>query len=178
MMLTDSSVIGLPELSLTNRGVKGWQKRLQVPLHMQKNYFTVSLSDLSAPVRLAYVQREIAAAGLAAGTHDDAAHERLAGASAGLRAEAERKAGIARLLVSAGKAMTWPQKAALVRARFGTEGTSDNSLMRIAKAVEGVDPINSAPVLLADYSASGAPRADTCAKGRRDEKLWQRFAPG
>ena len=75
-----------------------------------------------------------------------------------MRAEAERKAAIARLLVSAGVALTWPQKVTLARECFGDDGTSDKSLNRISTAVEGVDPINFAPALVADYRLQGAPR--------------------
>ena len=140
------ALMGLGEIPTCRKNAGNWLRRRGITLQFVPSKGgpaeAVALSDLPAPVRLACVQREIAAAGLAAGTYDDAAHERLAGASAGMRAEAERKAGIARLLVTAGKAMTWPQKAALVRARFGADGTPEPSLMRIAKAVEGVDPIN------------------------------------
>ena len=62
-----------------------------------------------------------------------------------MRAKAERKAEIDRFLVTAGKALTWPQKVAMVAQNFRPEGASKPNLTRLLKAVEGVDPINFAP---------------------------------
>ena len=55
--------------------------------------------------------------------------------------------------------MIWAEKVAILRGRHGEDGTSKPSLMRILKAVEGVEPINFAPALLAVYSRDSAPKA-------------------
>ena len=114
-------------------------------------YEFVSLTDLPAEVRLAYVQRECERGGLASGTYDDAAHERFAEAPPKMRAEAERKAAVARLLLTAGKLLSWPEKVALVARELGERGASPASLRRVLEDVEGIDPVNFAPALLADY---------------------------
>ena len=48
----------------------------------------------------------------------------------------------------------------ILQSRFGAKGVSKPSLTRLLKAVEGVDPINFAPALLADYCRDGAPVAE------------------
>jgi len=134
----------------------------------------VHLSDLPAPVRLAYVAREAERAGLAPGVQDDAAHVAFAQAPATMRAKAERRAAIARFLLTIGKGLSWPEQAALAGDKFGPEGTSESSLKLILKAVEGVDPINFAlalllwpfcsgpfaPALLPGHDKSGRPSAE------------------
>lgn len=96
-------------------------------------------------MRIAYTERQIAASGLASGTYDDAAQAAFCAACPSMRAKAERKAEIDRFLVTAGKALTWPQKVAMVAQNFRPEGASKPNLTRLLKAVEGVDPINFAP---------------------------------
>ena len=86
-----------------------------------------------------------------------------------MRDGAERKAAIARDLMTLGSQLTWAERIAILRGRHGEDGTSKPSLMRISKAVEGVDPINFAPALLADYSRDGAPKADL------SEAAWSLF---
>ena len=119
----------------------------------------VALSDLPALVRRAYVERQLETAGLPAGTYDETAHERLAEMPPKMRAEAERKAEIARLLLTVGKALPWSQKLSLVKSRFGEKGVSQPSLIRLLTAVKGIDPINFAPALMADYRLDCAPSA-------------------
>ena len=143
-----ASIAGLPGVPSTNRGVRDWLKRLEIPIEEQGNRFTFNQSNLPEPVRIAYTERQIAASGLASGTFDDAAQMTFCAACPSMRAKAEREAEIARFLVTAGKALTWPQKVALVAQKFGPEGASKPNLTRLLKAVEGVDPINFAPALL------------------------------
>jgi len=92
-------------------------------------------------------------------SYDEAAHDAFADMPPKMQAEAERKAAIARLLVSAGVALNWTQKVALARQRFGDDGTSEAPLVQIERAVEGVDAIDFAPAPVADYRLHGAPRA-------------------
>lgn len=158
MNLTVAAIVNLPGVPTTCRGVRDWLKRLAIPVLQDGKRFTFNLSDLPAAVRLAYITRQISAAGLPVGTYDEAAHEAFAELTPKMRASAERKAEIARLLLTAGKALSWPQRAKLARERFGDDGTSQPSLTRVLKAVEGVDPINFAPALAADYRLEGAPR--------------------
>ena len=119
-------------------------------------------STLPEEIRRAILAREMEATGLPQGIYDDEAHSRLAEMPVKMRVKAERKADIARPLLSAGKSLPWSEKLALVKARFGANGVSLPSLNRILRAVEGVDPVNFAPALLADYSLSGAPCAPMC----------------
>lgn len=114
-------------------------------------YEFVSLTDLPAEVRVAFVQRECERGGLPSGTYDDLAHERLAKAPPKMRAEAERKAAVARLLLTAGAVLTLTEKVALVARELGEKGASPASLRRILSDVEGIDPVNFAPALLAGY---------------------------
>lgn len=66
-------------------------------------YEATNLSDLPDSVRLAHVTRDIEAAGLVGGIYDEDAHGDFAATPSKMRAEAECKAEIARLLISAGK---------------------------------------------------------------------------
>ena len=56
-------------------------------------------------MRLAYITRQRDAAGLPAGTYDEAAHEAFAEMPPNMRTEAERKAEIAHVLLTVAKAM-------------------------------------------------------------------------
>ena len=154
MSLTVVSIAGLPGVPATNRGGREWLKRLDIALQAQGSRLIFNLSDLPEPVRIAYTERQIAAAGLVKGTYDDAAHAGLAAACPSIQAKALRKAVIARFLVTAGKALTWPQKVAMVAQKFGPEGASKPHLKRLLRAVEGVDPINFAPALLPGHKGS------------------------
>lgn len=119
----------------------------------------VELSDLPGPVRAAFLDREAEHLGLEPGTFDAAAHERLEDATPRMRARAEQAARVVRFIVSR-VAVGLTQEAAFAAARekFGAKGTSRATLLRLMKAVQGVDPVNFAPALLSDYSRSGRPR--------------------
>lgn len=119
----------------------------------------VAFSDLPSPVRRAYVERQLETAGQPPGAYDETAHERLAEMPPKMRAEAERKAEIARVLLTVGKALPWSQKLSLIKSRFGSKGVSQPSLTRLLTAIKGVDPINFAPALMADYRLDCAPSA-------------------
>lgn len=164
-MLKVSDLCALPGVPTTPFGVRKWLSRHAIQITPLGQTFTFHLSDpnLPAPVRVAYIQRECARAGLAAGVYDDHAHEVFADAPASMRAEAERKAAIARLLLTAGKLLSWPEKIALVASQFGEKGASDASLRRVLSAVEGVDPINFALALLA-ADKCGRPKTETSAE--------------
>ena len=56
------------------------------------------------------MHRDLEAAGLPLGDYDDVAHAALANAPPKMRAEADRKAGIAQFLLTGGKALSWPDK--------------------------------------------------------------------
>jgi len=56
------------------------------------------------------------------GVFHDHAHEVLADALPSMRADAERKAAVARLLVTAGKLLSWPEKIALAARRLAGGG--------------------------------------------------------
>ncbi|WP_165971728.1 DNA-binding domain-containing protein [Meridianimarinicoccus aquatilis] len=106
------------------------------------------LSDLPEPERRAFLDQHIAERGLPAGDYDDAAHAAFLAAPAAKREKAERKADIARYLLSIKDHAGWPDRVALVRAKFGTAGTSKDNLKLLLRQVKGLDPINFAPALL------------------------------
>ena len=149
-----ASIAGLPGVPSTKFGAHKWLKRLDISFQAQGNRFIFNLSDLPEPVRLAYTERQIAASGLAYGTYDDVAQAALARACPSMRAKAEHKAEIARFLVTAGTALTWPQKVAMVAQKFGSKGNSEANLKVLLRDVKGVDPINFAPALLPGHQGS------------------------
>lgn len=156
-MIGVADICGLPGVPTTPFGVRKWLRSNHVPLEQDGKRLTFSASDLPEPVRLAYQARQAESSGLAAGVPDDEAHAVLAAAKPSMQAEAERKAAIARVLMTAGLHLTWPQKIALITSKFGKKGVSNASLRRIMTDVEGVYPINFAPALLA-AEKSGRPQ--------------------
>lgn len=114
-------------------------------------FHAVALSDLPEPERLACLRRQIENLHLDPGTYDDAAHADFVQAAPSRRERAERKAAIARLLVSLGPDVGWADRLRLVRGQFGDKGTSKPRLQALLTAVKGVDPINYAPALLDHY---------------------------
>lgn len=156
MMLIVSDIVGLPGLPSTKFGIRQWLKRLAVPLVRDGNRFTFALSDLPAPVRAAFLDREAAEFGLDPGQYDEAAHARLEDATPRMRARAEADARLVTFIearVQAGLSQEDAFKAA--RAKFGPKGTSRATLLRNMKAVKGVDPVNFAPALLTDHCRVG-----------------------
>lgn len=111
----------------------------------------VELSDLPEPERRAVIEAQLTREGLTPGTYDDDAHAAFMAAPATMRAKAERKAQIAATLVAARRHSTGGELAAIIRSKHGSKGTSNASLKRLAKAIEGLDPINFAPALLDGY---------------------------
>lgn len=167
-----ADLLGLPGLPNTLFGLRKWLARHDIPVSLQGKRFTFELSDLPSEVRLAFVARDCAAGGLAAGEYDDAAHARLMAAPAGMRARAERRATMARVLVAAkARGLRPSERFALVRAQFGSDRTSTMSLRRLETAVEGVAPINFAPALLDDYRP-------VTAMAEMSDAAWQAFLKG
>ena len=125
------------------------------------NAAAVHLSDLPATVRRAVLEREAERAGLEPGVYDEEAHEELMGATPGMRAKAERLSEIARFVLARRNAgLSRAEVFAAVRAQFGADCTSDASLDRLSRRVDGVDPVNFAPALLDGYSRAGAPKVN------------------
>lgn len=120
----------------------------------------VSLAALPPDVRRALHERAIEYEGLEQGERDEAAHRRFEASPPKMRAKAERLAQIAYFLIKC-ELLGWTKNRAFeaVRARFGDEGNSTESLYRILKDVRGVDPINFAPALLDKYTCLGRPPA-------------------
>lgn len=120
-------------------------------------------------MRLARWHRELDRLHLEPGTRDDAAHATFMAASADRRTRAERKAAIAKMLTALrAQGLKEGARFALVRKRFGDKGTSTTSLKRLQRGVEGVDPINFAPVLLDDYKA-------TAQRAEMSQEAWRFF---
>jgi len=156
MKLTVADIIGLDSLPSTKMGAHKWLKRHEIPLTKEGKRFVFHLSDLPEPERRAYLTKCAADTGLPPGAYDDAAHATFWQAPVTMRAEAERKAAIACLLVSIRAHAGWSDRLALVRKRFGRKGTSKPSLKRLLAAIKGVDPINYTPALLAGYKTPAA----------------------
>ncbi|WP_243642050.1 DNA-binding domain-containing protein [Rhodovulum steppense] len=107
------------------------------------------MSDLPEPERLARLRKTCGDLHLEPGTYDEAAHAAFMEASPSLRGRAERKAAMARLLVS------------LIRNGIAPKGRrascpSGSPMKRRLTAVKGVDPINSAPALVPGYKGKAA----------------------
>lgn len=139
-----------------------WLRQAGVPLHIGTGnggrFEYVLAQDLPADVRRAYVLCEIEGAGLPAGEYDEDAHSRFAAATPAMQATALRKAKIARFLVKGGASSKRLPGLLYDAAReaFGPDGTDKMTLRRILRAVEGVDPVNFAPVLLPAYARNSA----------------------
>ena len=88
MMLAVSATVGLPGLPTTERGLRDWLKRLEVPVQHDGKRFTFSLLDLPEDVQLAYRLKLADEAGLAFGEQDDAAHLALMAKPVGVQATA------------------------------------------------------------------------------------------
>lgn len=154
-----AKLMGIGSIPTSKPGCLAWLKRNRVQPHVSGNTFLFSIADLPAPERQAYLAQCAAESGLSLGNYDDAAHEAFWQAPASMRAEAERKAAIACLLVSIRGHAGWDDRIALVHKRFGSKGSSKQTLKRILSAVKDVDPINYAPALLAGYKSVSAPAA-------------------
>ena len=120
----------------------------------------VRLIDLPQAERLAYLQRESEHLNLDPGVFDDVAHEAFMQAPPSRREQAERKAEIARFLVSLGDKIVWREREKLVHDRFGAKGNSARRLKAIMKRIKGFDPINVTPALLDNYTCGVKGRAD------------------
>lgn len=110
MQLTVADIVGLSGVPCTASGCQRWLKSSGICLEKTKNRLTFALSDLPPEVRRAVIERDIAAAGLPLGTYDEVAHQTLAQATPKMRDVAERKAAIARDLMTLGAKVTWAEK--------------------------------------------------------------------
>ena len=156
-MILVKSLLGIDPIPSHRTSASKWLARKGVPVRKIPvrggHADAVALSDLPEEVRLAWLSRDLEQRNLDPGTYDDAAHAVFLQASPSRRDRAERKAAIARYLVSMGTGLSWPERTRLVQEKFGRKGTSKPRLMAILKAVKGVDPINFAPALLDRYKA-------------------------
>lgn len=126
----------------------------------------VNVADLPDNIRRAFLEKHIAAQGMAAGTYDDDAHAVFEEAPATMRAAALRKADMAVYLLSIRAHHGWPERLAMMREKFGEKGVTVPSLKRLLAKVKGVDPVNFAPALLAGYTctATTAPISEEAIK--------------
>lgn len=157
-------LLGLGGVPSDRTAASKWLSRNGIPIHVGKskggNAEFVRLIDLPEAERLAYLQRESENLHLDPGVFDDVAHEAFMQAPPSRRERAERKAEIARFLVSLGDTIVWREREKLVHERFGAKGNSAQRLKAIMKRVQGVDPINFAPALLDKYTCGEKGRAD------------------
>lgn len=155
MKIAVKNILGLGRIPADRTSATKWLLRHGVSIHVARGnggaFECVNVVDLPDAERQAYLARCAAETGLPMGNYDDAAHEAFWAAPASMKAEAERKTAIASALVSLGSGVSWADRVAVMQERFGLRGTSKPSLKRLLKAVDGVDPINFAPALLAKY---------------------------
>nr|WP_243627657.1 hypothetical protein [Rhodovulum sp. BSW8] len=150
LLATASELTGVGSIPTSKRACLAWLKRNGINPRPNGNVFFFPVSDLPEPERLAWQRKTCDELHLEPGTYDEAAHAAFMEASPSLRERAERKAAMARLLVSlAAEGHGWPDRLHLVRARFPAEAVSKPSLKRLLAAVKGVDPINYAPATAA-----------------------------
>lgn len=162
-MIRVSMLLGVGRIPKCRRNAGNWLQKHNVPLIIAASEGGacryVEVKDLPAPERHAYLMRCAEDSGLPVGAYDDDAHATFWKAPPTMRAEAERKAAIVCYLVSIRDQAGWADRLALVREKFGEKGVSKASLKRLLSTIKGVDPINYAPALLANY-AGGAPSVD------------------
>lgn len=168
MLAITTDLMGLGSIPSSKPGCLAWLKRNGVRAIKQGNSFAFNVFDLPASELKAYLSYRAEALGVDFGTYDDEAHSEFLKAPASLRDRAERDAAIAVYLVQIGDDCSWPERTELVQEKFGTERTSQTTLKRLLKAVQGVDPINFAPALLPAYRG-GAGRVDM------SEDAWRFF---
>ena len=154
MTVTAASLSGVGRIPTSKPAALAWLQRHGVSSWQEGQVLRFSMADL--PERRAWAER----AGLEPGVHDEAASAAFLAAPASMRVAADRKATIARFLLTKGAGLSWADRASLVAERLGFEGVSEAMLRRVLAAVEGVDPINHAPALLAGHgTAAPAPAA-------------------
>lgn len=159
--MTEATVFdlqGVGRIPSSKPAALAWLRKFSLSHRKDGQRLLFDISSLPQEERSAYSLREIEAAGLPAGVHDEAAHDRFAEATPAMQAVALRKAEIARFLVKGGastKSLPGPLCDA-TREKFGADGTAKMTLRRILRAVDGVDPINFAPALAPSYARKGA----------------------
>jgi len=164
MLIKVTSILGVGKIPSDRTAATKWLAKNSIPIltveNDRRNPAVVRLIDLPEAERLAYLQRESESLHLDPGVFDDMAHEAFMQAPPSRRERAERKAEIARFLVSLGDTIVWREREKLVHQRFGAKGNSAQRLKAIVKRVKGVDPINFAPALLDKYTCGEKGRAD------------------
>jgi putative transposase len=173
MKIRSKELAGVGRIPNDRTSISAWMERRSIPVVIRRgnggDAEYVSLADLPEDVRLAYWRRELDRMHLPSGTFDDTAHEMFSEAPAKSRARAERKAMIAAMLTGLrAQGAKEGERFKLVREKFGDKGTSNASLKKLSKAVQGVDPINYAPALLDDYKA-------TVKRAALSEDAWRFF---
>jgi putative transposase len=147
-----TSILGVGTIPKDRSAATKWMVRNGIPTTVVKsdgrNTKAISISDLPSEGRLAFLKRQIEALHSDPGIFGDAAHKEFMQAVPSRRDRAERKAAIARLLVSLGPGVKWDARLRLVHEQFGSDGASKPRLKALLTAVKGVDPINYAPALL------------------------------
>lgn len=154
-----SQLLKAGRIPSTRKGAIQWFRREGIPLVETKAGFAVEISLLGDAERIAFLERQADDLSLELGSYDETAHEQYMQATASRRERAEKKAEIARYLVSLGDDLVWREREALVQERFGKKGNSDQRLKALLKRVEGIDPINFAPALLDSYDKGHRPRS-------------------
>lgn len=173
MHIKVTSILGVGKIPSDRTAATKWLAKNSVPIFTvendRRNPAAIRLIDLPEAERLAYLQQESENLHLDPGVFDDVAHEAFMQAPPSRRERAERKAEIARFLVSLGDTIVWREREKLVHELFGAKGNSEQRLKDIVKRVQGVGTINLAPALLDNYTCGTKGRADM------SEDAWRFF---
>lgn len=149
-------LLGVGDIPSHRTSASKWPSGNGIPIRIGKSKGGkaefVKLSDLPDDIRRAYLEREVERAGLPLGLYDEEAHASFSKAAASMQETAERRAAIARVLLTIGDEIPWADRHKIVQHRFGSKGTSIVTLRRILNSVKNVDPINFAPALLPSFT--------------------------
>ncbi len=151
------NILGVGSIPSHRASAVDWMRRNGVYVHRVHGSggirFEVNLLDLPFDERILCIESEVGGASVVEGQYDDLMHAEFALATPARRDRAERKAAIALTLITLREqGVKEADRLAIVRKKFGSEGTSTPSFKRLLKAVKGVAPINFAPALLDKYT--------------------------
>jgi hypothetical protein len=168
-----SELVSRGRIPATKEGARKWLIRFDVPFAEQQVQgglaYAVILSGLPELERRAVLEHQVETVALHGGQYDEAAHAAYLAAPASVRAKAESRAAIMRVLRAFDQTTGWIESLSILDKEFDSNLLSKVTLKRYLKLVKDVDPINFAPALLPNHRTEGPPKAPT------DDKAWSLF---
>ncbi|MEE4206238.1 MAG: transposase domain-containing protein [Erythrobacter sp.] len=142
-----TELAGIAELPSSRRALKEWCSRSGIDVVTSPTAtgpaLHVRFADLPSAVGRAWLERQIAEAGLEPGEHDDAAHDAFRALPAWKRAAAATRAAILRFwTIRQRHGVRWADIAREGCETFGDDFPSRSVLYQWRDKVDGVDPIN------------------------------------